>query len=84
MTAQAPSKQRYKYDNDQFPILFENSDLRIYKNPSDEIFVKDKRSGAQMRIDAYPHLNGGLRFTTDARVEPIRVANMIGWSITPR
>lgn len=64
--------------------LYENVSLRIYKNPTGEIFVEDKDTKATMRISTYPHDGGGLQFTTDQLVEPIRVANMIGWRVGPR
>ena len=75
---------KYAGGNENFPILFEDDHMRVYKNPANEIFVEDIQSGATMRISSYPLLDGGLRFTTKGRVEPIPVANMIGWRISPR
>ena len=72
----------HKHGNESFPIHYEGQSLRAYTNPSGELFVEDTRSGATIRINSY-HL-GGLQFTTDGRVEPIRITNMIGWSVTPR
>lgn len=66
----------------QCPILFEDGRVRVYNSPSGEIFVEDTRSGVSMRIK--PSHLGGLQFTTDGRVEPIRVTNTIGWRISPR
>lgn len=68
----------------QFPELSNDGRLRVYKNPSNEIFVEDIRSGATIRIGAYPHLDGGLQFTTDGRVDPVQVHGMIGWCVTRR
>jgi len=84
MVQQATAKVRYKFGNEDFPILYEDHRVRVFKNPTNEIFVEDVRSGATMRINSYPHLDGGLQFTTDGRVEPIRVTNTIGWRISPR
>ena len=84
MAQNATAKAKHKFGNEGFPILFENGPVRVYKNPSNEIFVEDIRSGATMRINSYPHLEGGLRFTTDRRVEPVQVNGMIGWRVGPR
>ena len=71
-----------RYKNSDFPILFQDGDVRVYKNPTNEIFVEDIRSGATMRINSYGH-GEGLQFTADGRVEPIQVNGMIGWRISP-
>ena len=70
----------------QLPTLYEDGHLRVYKNPTNEIFVEDKDTRATMRISSYmrPGGDGGLQFTTDSLVEPIRVTNMIGWRVGPR
>ncbi|MFH1404696.1 MAG: hypothetical protein ABIH21_01200 [Patescibacteria group bacterium] len=83
MAKQAQRKQRFKHGSENFPILFEDSRLRVYKNPDNEIFVEDIRSGATMRISSTSP-RGGLTFTTDGRVEPIQVNNLIGWHVSPR
>jgi hypothetical protein len=36
--------------NEQFPVLFENAMIKVFKNPSDEIFIEHKHSGVQLRI----------------------------------
>lgn len=79
-TATAATKDRF--GSDQFPIHYERGYLRVYTNPSGELFVEDTRSGVSMRIN--PSHPGGLEFTTDGRVEPIRVTNMIGWCVKRR
>jgi hypothetical protein len=55
--------------------------LRVYSNPSGELFVENTKAGVTMRIAAVPT---GLQFTTEGRVEPIRVTNTIGWHIGRR
>lgn len=75
--------QRFVGGNKNFPILYEDGCLRIYKNPSSEIFVEDMRSRATMRISSYGYSDGGLQFTTDGQVGPIRLSNMIGWRVGP-
>ena len=65
-------------------LIYEDGSLRIYKNPTNEIFVEDKETKASMRISSYPHCGKGLQFTTSELVEPIRVTNMIGWRVGPR
>jgi len=82
--AQIAKVARFKYDSKQFPILFEDGRVRVYKNPTNDIFVEDIRSGATIRINSYPHVDGGLQFTADGRVEPVLVNNMIGWRVGPR
>lgn len=67
------------------PILFEDSRVRVYKNPTNDIFVEDIRSCVTMRIRSHQYLGGGLTFTTNtgARVEPVLTNNMIGWRVSP-
>ncbi|MDP3992825.1 MAG: hypothetical protein Q8Q05_01260 [bacterium] len=63
--------------------IYEDGKLRIYKNPASEIFIEDKRTGVTMRLKSYPHLDGGLQFTTEGRVDPISVVpNVIGWRVS--
>ncbi|QQG46457.1 MAG: hypothetical protein HYY55_01265 [Candidatus Niyogibacteria bacterium] len=73
-----------RFGGDQFPIHYEGGNLRVFTNPAGELFVVDILSGATIRISSYRHPKGGLEFTTDALVEPIRVTNMIGWRVGPR
>lgn len=80
--AQTATAARFKHGSEQFPIHYEGRYMRVYTNPSGELFVEDARSGVSMRIN--PSHPGGLEFTTDGRVEPIRVTNMIGWHVGPR
>lgn len=84
MAQQTTAEARYDHGSESFPILYEDHSVRIYKNPTDEIFIEDIRSGATMRLSSYPQSDGGLQFTTDGRVEPIRISNMIGWRVSPR
>lgn len=64
--------------------LLDDGRIRVFKNPCNEIFVEDVRTGTTIRISNYPYGSGGLQFTTDHLVEPIRVTNMIGWRVGPR
>lgn len=75
--------RKFRDDNQQFPIHWEGNDLRVFTNPCGELFVEDVRSGVTMRINSF-HPGNGIEFTTSGRVEPVRVSNMIGWSIRPR
>jgi len=72
----------YERDNEQFPILFRDGKVKVYKNPTNEIFVEDVATGAQMRISS----NGrGLGFTAFShRVQPTVVAGSIGYEVVPR
>ena len=72
-----------RYRNSDFPILFQDGDVRVFKIPANEIFAEDIRSGATMRIKSHGH-GEGLRFTAEGRVEPIPVNGMIGWLVSPR
>ncbi len=72
-------------DNKDFPTLYEDGQLRVFKNPSGEVFVRDVRSGTTMCIHSHPYPDGGLVFTAEGSlVEPIKVTNTIGWLIGPR
>ncbi len=87
MAQQAAAETRCKNGDTNYPILYEDYNLRVYKNPSNEIFVEDIESGAVMRIFSYlSRGNGtqGLSFTTSERVEPVQIDNMIGWLLTRR
>lgn len=72
---------RFEHGSESFPIHYDDGRIRVFTNPCGEVFVKDIRSGAQMRINSHGR---GLEFTTDGRVEPIRVTNTIGWLVSPR
>ncbi|HXF44292.1 MAG TPA: hypothetical protein VNK70_02395 [Candidatus Paceibacterota bacterium] len=82
MAQTATTATKNKFGSNQFPIHYEGGYLRVYTNPSGELFVEDTRSGVSMRIN--PSHPGGLQFTTDGRVEPIRVTNTIGWCVERR
>ena len=70
---------------EQFPTLFKQGNLRVFKNPSNEVFVEDLKSGAQIRINAETRGKGGLEFTANQLVEPTVVnGSMIGWRVHPR
>lgn len=64
----------------QFPEVYRHGNIRIYPNPGREILIENTETGVTMRMD--PHGRGGLEFTTNARVDPIRVSNMIGWRVS--
>ena len=69
--------------SESFPILYQDGQVRVYRNPTREIFVEDIQSGAAMRISSYGH-GEGLQFTADGRVEPIQTNGMIGWRVSRR
>jgi len=81
--AQTATATRFKHGSESFPILFEDGRVRVYKNPTNEIFVENIRSGVTMRIDSSLY-DDGIRFTADGRVEPIQINGMIGWRVSPR
>ena len=69
----------------EFPVLFEDQFVRIYKNSSNDIFIENIRSRMKMRIEVSSLINGGgFRFTTDGRVEPVQIGSVIGWNISRR
>ena len=41
---------KYFNDDEFLPILFKNSEIVVYKNTSDEIFVRIKANGVEIRI----------------------------------
>ena len=67
---------------EQFPVLYENGLIRVYRNPTGEIFVQHEETNVTMRIHSVR--GEGLQFTTAGRVEPVRVTNMIGWKVSTR
>jgi len=66
------------------PEIYNDGMVRISRNHCREIFITDVRTGTTIRLSSYPHVGGGLQFTTSAIVEPIRITNMIGWRVGPR
>ena len=81
--AQTATATKDRFGSDQFPVLFEDGRVRVYKNPTNEVFVEDIRSGATMRISSHGH-GEGLQFTVNGRVDPIQVNGMIGWHVSRR
>jgi len=79
----AKKKDVFGGRDEQFPIHYEDGEIRIYTNPSNEVFIEDKKSGVQMRLNSHYTGKGGLQFTTNALVEPFH-AHMLGWKLTPR
>ena len=82
MAQTTAAKTKNRFGGDQFPIHYEGRGLRVYTNPSGEVFVENPQSGISMRISS-PR-PGELQFTTEGRVEPTLVTNMIGWRVSPR
>ncbi len=67
---------------EQFPTIFTDGRIRIYKNPTNEIFMKHLKTGVTIR---FYDSSDGIGFTTQhAIVEPQRVSNIIGWLIRKR
>ena len=83
MAQTSAERVRFGPGSESSPILFKDGQIRVYRNPTREVFVEDIRSGATMRVSSYSH-GDGLQFTTDSRVEPIQVNGMIGWRVSPR
>jgi hypothetical protein len=81
--AQTATATKDRFGSDQFPILFEDGRVRVYKNPTNEVFIEDVRSGTTMRINAYGH-GEGLQFTAVGDVRPTVVNGMVGWRISRR
>jgi hypothetical protein len=69
--------------NKQFPIHFEGNGIVIFSNGSGEIFVQAEENGAEMRMSAS---RDGIEFTAfgGQTVEPIVVANSIGWRVSKK
>ncbi|OGF37029.1 hypothetical protein A2482_02550 [Candidatus Falkowbacteria bacterium RIFOXYC2_FULL_48_21] len=78
----AQAKKKDRFNSEGFPIHYESGYLRVYTNPSGELFVEDVRSGVKMRLN--PARPDGLEFTTNGRVQPVVVTGTIGWWVTPR
>ena len=79
---QAREKAKYLHGDENLPLLYEDEFVWVYKNPSNEIFVENIRSGVKMRIN--PSYDGGLQFSAVGRVEPTLINNMPGWRVGPR
>lgn len=69
-------------NNNQFPEIFNDGRLRIYRDSSQKICIEDVKSGVSMTLNAHPH--GGLEFRTDDCVETIKVFYATSWKIVPR
>jgi hypothetical protein len=66
-------------EDDQFPVLFKDGRLKVYKNPSGEIFVEDVRTGALLRIGTDGR---GLMLTAFGhKIQPEVVGGSIGYSV---
>lgn len=81
MALSKTAEPKYKYGNKDFPILYEDIELRVFKNPNNDVFVEDIASGVIIRLSSFHRSFRGLLFTTEGRVEPIKVGNGIGWHI---
>ena len=70
-------------NDQQLPTIYEGEGVHIFKNQSGEIFIENIKSGAQMRMSAS---GDDLNFTTfgGGKIEPMVVANSIGWRVTKR
>lgn len=74
-------RKKFVDGDENFPILYEGGGLRVFRNPSGEIFVEDILTSTRMRISAYPAGAGGLQFTANGRVDPLITNGCIGWRI---
>jgi hypothetical protein len=79
MVEQATEEKKYWHGYKEFPILYEDMEIRVFKNPSNEIFVENRRSGLQMRIKA--ESSGEFIFITNGVLDPIQINNTIGWRV---
>ncbi len=70
---------KHRLNEEQFPALFDDGKIRVYKNPCNEIFVQNVATGATMRINSDRQ---GLTFTAFSHsVQPVVVAGSIGYAI---
>ena len=72
-----PQKFRYETSED-FPIYFENKDIRVFTNSCGEVFVENIRSNTDIRINA---VCNALVFTTTYAIKPVHVGGSIGWQV---
>lgn len=79
-----PKAAQYKGENVNFPILFNDGGLQVFKNLLNELFVEDMKSGVTIWIKPSSFKDGGLEFTTKHLVEPILANGMIAWVVGPR
>jgi len=69
---QKVAEAKFRHDDENFPILFEDNQIQVYKNPSGEIFVENKQNkNSTMRISTY-----GVGFQVTAHD-----ANLSPWAI---
>ena len=69
-----------RMDNEQFPVLYEDGTVKIYKNPTNEIFVKNLKSGAEMRITPRKEK---LELTTHGSyMKPCIINGSIGYTVS--
>jgi hypothetical protein len=78
----ANSVQHFTDDQDPFPVLYENRNVVIYTNGSNEIFIKEKNTLSEMRMN----FDNGIQFTAQGHyVEPYSTATgLIGWRVKKR
>lgn len=84
MSEEKPSDVKYYQGNPYLPILFENDEILVYTNSSNEISVVDVKSGITIRVSAYHREGNGLQIATTGLVEPILVNGMIRWRVRSR
>lgn len=80
----AENTTKYWNDDKNFPIIYENRSIRIYKTAGDDILVEDIESNITMRIGIQQYPGSGLQFTTDELIDPFGRNNKIFWAIKKR
>lgn len=60
--------------------LFENVDMRIYMNPSAEIFVQNKRAGITLRMNC--KISSTILTFDAARVNPCSINELAAFTFT--
>ncbi len=71
-------------NDSQFPTVHKGRNIHICLNPTGEIFIKNLKSGVTMRMNGD---GGSINFTTfncGAVLEPVVVANNIGWRVAKK
>jgi len=78
--------QKFRDGDQNFPIIHENSRIRIYQNPNKEIFVEDILSGATLRLNACDYACRGIDFVAEGcHVEPmVTERGTVGWRVSLR
>ncbi len=75
-------KKRPPHDHEEFPVLFEDGHLRVFRNKRMDVIVENVNSGVKLCFLSGDHDDLGLKFLTGATLIPVRIEGKAGWRAT--